>query len=292
MPKDEIMSKRTQRAAIAKETVEILERGAYVSPTGRNVSISVPLRSAVEGTRLYAPEDVIEKPLADQPAPTAADEVRLDVINTTTLAASKALLDQSPSQRVVCLNFASAKNPGGGFLGGSQAQEESLARASGLYACLLQAPRYYEANRACGTCLYTDHVIYSPEVPVIRDDDGVLLETPYLVSMITAPAVNLGALIQNKRSEQSRTEETMRRRIARVLSVAVTHGHRVIVLGAWGCGAFRNDPATIAPLFYEHLGPDGPFHSLFEHIVFAVLDHSVTEDIIRPFREQFTNVTA
>jgi uncharacterized protein (TIGR02452 family) len=286
------MSKRSQRAAIAKDTVNILDRGTYVSFTGQNVSIAAALRTAVDGTRLYSHADAIECLVVTEPAQAPSDDIRIEVINATTLAASKALVDRDPSQRVVCLNFASAKNPGGGFLGGSQAQEESLARASGLYACLLAAPRYYDANRACGTCLYTDHMIYSPDVPVIRDDDGMLLETPYCVSMITAPAVNLGALVQNDRKERSRTEETMRRRIGRVLSVAVARGHRVIVLGAWGCGAFRNDPATVAPLFYEHLRPGASFHRLFQQVVFAVLDHSATEEIIGPFREQFANVTA
>jgi len=72
------------------------------------------------------------------------------------------------------LNFASAKNPGGGFLGGGSAQEESLARSSGLFPCINQMQQMYETNRAYRSCLYTDHMIYSPRVPVFRDDEGYI----------------------------------------------------------------------------------------------------------------------
>ena len=100
--------------------------------------------------------------------------------------------------RVVALNFASAKNPGGGFLGGAKAQEEDLARSSALYACMRDQRAYYDANRHEPSLLYTDHMIYSPDVPFFRDDRLRFLEDPFLLSILTAPAPNAAS---NERRE-------------------------------------------------------------------------------------------
>ena len=176
------MASRKTRAQIAQQTVEILERGWYTLPNGTTVSLGDSVRDAVQRSRHYAPGDFADvfarrdQLLAESqnPGPT-----RFDVVNATTLAAARKLVESRPPGDVVCLNFASAKNPGGGFLNGSQAQEESLARASGLYPCISPMTGYYDTNRSQPSCLYTDNMIYSPAVPVIRDDDDQLLAVPY-----------------------------------------------------------------------------------------------------------------
>jgi uncharacterized protein (TIGR02452 family) len=195
-----------------------------------------------------------------------------------------AVLDRG-LRNVACLNFASAKNPGGGFLRGSQAQEESLARSSGLYACISRMNGYYAANRSCGTALYTDHIIYSPRVPVFRDDAGGLLDEPYLVSFITAPAVNAGAVRKNEPARVPEILPVMRRRAEHVLKVALAHGDRHLILGAWGCGVFQNDPADIAHVFGALLLESDDFRDNFCSVVFAVLDRTTDGKIIGPFRE-------
>src|SRR5205814_6023280 len=107
------------------------------------------------------------------------------VVNRTTLDAARRLLDLDPGADVLCLTFASAKHPGGGFLGGARAQEESLARTSGLYACINGNPMY-AFHQAHSDAMYTDYAIYSPDVPVFRNDEGQLLDQPYLCSFITS----------------------------------------------------------------------------------------------------------
>ena len=134
---------RDTRAACAQETLRILELGHYAAGDGRRVEIGDALRSAVADTRLFALESL---PAGDESAPRFATEIT--VVRQTTLQALARLAAQSGGH-LACLNFASAKNPGGGFLGGSQAQEESLARSSGLYPCLLKEEKeHYAANRA------------------------------------------------------------------------------------------------------------------------------------------------
>lgn len=145
----------------------------------------------------------------------------------------------------------------------------------------------YARNAALRDALYLDDAIYSPGVPVFRDDDGTLLAEPYLCAFITAPAVNAGVVLERDRSRRAEVRATMARRIDRVLSIAMIHGHTALVLGAWGCGVFRNDPEQIAELFAAALA--GPFQGVFAEVVFAVLDSSPEHRFIRPFEQTFAS---
>lgn len=267
--------KRSSRAGVAEETLAILQAGHYTNPSGRNVPLGKLLRQAKDGTVGYPPDATVQVP-AFPNRPT-----RIDVVNASTLEAVRNLVDEG--HRVAALNFASAKNPGGGFLTGAQAQEESLARASGLYAMLLDDPMY-DHHRALHDPMYTTWVIYSPDVPVFRLDDGRLLDEPYLCSFLTSPAVNVGAL-HHRDDRGDEIGRVMRERIERVLGVAALHGHETLVLGAWGCGVFRNDPEQIAELFRAALA--GRFRGAFTRVVFAVLDTSGGRACLGPFEEAF-----
>jgi uncharacterized protein (TIGR02452 family) len=199
-------------------------------------------------------------------------ETVFEVRNESTFAGARRLVERFGPERVAALNFASAKNPGGGFLNGSQAQEESHTRASALYPCLLAQPEYYSTNRAEKSLLYTDLMIVSPRVPVFRNDDDELIDPPWEVTIITAPAPNAGALATNDAGALGEIEPTFRRRIERVLAAAAVHDQTALVLGAWGCGVFKNDPEMVARLFGEFLLPGGAYDKAFEHVHFAVLD--------------------
>ncbi|MDY6897282.1 MAG: TIGR02452 family protein, partial [Cyanobacteriota bacterium] len=216
------------------------------------------------------------------------NQIQFEINNETTLNAANRLVNQGGFEKVLCLNFASAKNPGGGFLNGSQAQEESLARATGLYPCIYQMTEMYEKNRHYGSCLYLDDMIYSPQVPVIRDDDDKLLDKPFFISILTVPAVNAGAVRKNgKKQEINKIESTMLQRTENLLSVAAIHNYKTLVLGAWGCGVFKNNPEDVARYFYYHLTENSKLTGLFEKIVFAVLDNTKDENIINAFKTRF-----
>jgi uncharacterized protein (TIGR02452 family) len=274
------------RARIAAETVAIAQGGSYVAPSGATVSAREAVEMAVHRTDLIAP-GAARSLRARADAVLAARRARtaLDVRNETTLAAARRLVARFGPDRVAALNFASAKNPGGGFLGGSQAQEESLARASALHASLQAQMGYYDANRNNPSPLYTDHLIVSPQVPVFRDDADALLEEPWAVTFLTSPAPNAGAVAKTESESAAAIEPTFRRRMEQVLSAAVVYDQTALVLGAWGCGVFRNDPAMVANLFAEFLLDGGPFAAAFDHVTFAVLD--ARGDVIAPFAERF-----
>lgn len=159
---------RDVSAKVALETLKILESGFYTNHKGATVVIKEDLRNAINNTVLYKPdtfaniENEYEK-IRNEKEPKMSN---VEITDETTISAAKRLVADEGFDEVVCLNFASAKNPGGGFLNGSQAQEESLARSSGLYPCISQMKEMYDYNWGIKTCLYSDYMIYSPKVPV------------------------------------------------------------------------------------------------------------------------------
>tara|TARA_B110000208_G_C11794818_1_gene439080 strand:+ start:3603 stop:4652 length:1050 start_codon:yes stop_codon:yes gene_type:complete len=181
------------------------------------------------------------------PPGVSATSVRKEVriVRATSLQATEAF---APSGQTCVLNFASGSHPCGGFpenkLG---AQEESLARASTLFPSLNHVhdtTRFYEGSAP----LYSGSIIMTDTVTVFRGEDGELLATPYTVAMCTAPAVNF-----YKHDQTSRRKDVRRKRMKHVLD-AMCGANSVIILGAWGCGCFRNDPKEIAEEFRALLG--------------------------------------
>lgn len=284
------MPSRDQRAKIAQETLTIQEKGTYESPSGQSIVIQAEQQRAQENTLLYTPEalSALSQKLAERLKTSPDWNTQLEVHNETTLNAAQRLVQEEGFSKVLALNFASAKNPGGGFLGGSEAQEESLARSSGLYHCLLEKSEMYAINKKWKSLLYTDHMIYSPDVPVFRDDESILLEKPYLLSFLTAPAVNAGWYLKRENGGQAKIRETMCQRLEYLLTVALNQKHKVLVLGAWGCGVFQNNPQEVAQYFAQFLLSEGKFHKKFQKIVFAVLDHTKSQNTIHAFSQQFS----
>jgi len=281
------MNQRSGRARIAEETLAILKEGQYVNEYDRRVSIDEDVKQAIESSVLYRPSELpaLREQVRQLQATSEFATAKMEVTGETTLAAASRLVVDEGRTDVVCLNFASAKNPGGGFLGGSQAQEESLARATGLYPCISQMNEMYDYNRKLRTCLYSDYMIYSPGVPVIRDDEDRLLPQYYTSAFITAPAVNAGVVRERGQADEQQIESVMKERIRYILDVAAVNGHRTLVLGAYGCGVFRNDPADVARYFHEVLVQEN-FMQSFERIVFAVLDRSTGQRTIKAFQER------
>ena len=285
------MNNRAERTKIAKETLRILEKGFYKDSKGKVVRIDNALKFAIINSIHYTP-DMFKSVFSQRDKIVSQGKLAYKTIhevrNETTLNAAKGLMTQEGFDNVLCLNFASAKNPGGGFLQGSGAQEESLARSSGLYPCIAQMKGYCESNKKLRSSLYTDNMIYSPKVPVFRDDDGRLLDAPYLLSIITAPAVNKGAVLRNEPQKATKISSVMQNRIEKLLSIAMIHHHDTIILGAWGCGVFKNDPSDVAGYFKKHLLENTVFRWRFKRVHFAVLDKTKNKTIIRPFKSAFS----
>lgn len=275
--------------ALAGANEAIIEAGFYTAADGTRVDLGAAVAESCHGVRSYTPADT-ERLLRDQvgrPAADAASATAFEVTPETSSRAAQRLIRAESAGRVGVLNFASARNPGGGYLRGARAQEEDLCRSSALYTTLLEARDYYEAHRESSDLRYSHRVIYSPDVPVYRDDRGDLLAEFHRVSFLTSPAPNAGALARNDPAGLVGLRDVTAERAARVLAVATHHGLSTLVLGAWGCGVFGNDPAEVSGVFAAHLSAGGAFHGRFERVVFAVYDTSAGKTTLAAFRAAF-----
>lgn len=243
----------------ASEVLAIIERGFY-EVDGDRVSIQSSYQASLNGSRLYSPDE-LEILREDRPRGAAP---RIQVVDGTTQQVAQSLSEAGP---VVLLNFASARNPGGGFLNGAKAQEEDLCRCSALYPTLRQHQEYYDANRKQDSLLYTDYMIFSPDVPFFKvSGTGELLKQPFVASVLTAPAPNTRPYLLHS-GDPVLLEECFERRWRNVFAVAQVRQIPAILLGAWGCGAFGGDPVVASRTAKKALDDFGP---AFEKVVFAI----------------------
>ena len=169
--------------------------------------------------------------------------------NTVKETTIQSILRNAADKRVIALNFANAMYAGGGYVLGGNAQEESLCRASFLYYTIKTQKKYYLSNRLHVFPNYTDVMIYSENVPVIRNDRGEMLEKPMKCDFITCPAVN--RTFAKFMMSGSKIDRIMRTRIKRIITLAVMKKPDVLVLGAFGCGIFGNKREKVLPVFEE-----------------------------------------
>ena len=260
------------RKAKAEETLSILRHGSYSTSVGTFHNISDVLKSSVENTKTLTPEHRFT------PVTNRFSVMEVEVTLETTMRAAKRLWEEVGSG-VGCLCFASAKNPGGAFLGGSDGQEESIARGSGYYHCVMKDTTLYDHNRSHKDPFHSDHIIVAPDTPVFRSESSpYMLTAPWKLTVIAAPAVN--ANLVRERNIPNATvaiAQRMRQRVNRILGAAYEAGVTHLVLGEYGCGTLGNDPYEIAYYFKQALMfPDSPFAGAFQHVVFAI-----TEDATR-----------
>lgn len=235
------------------------------------------LARAVEAARrdsvLYGPEDC--PPLPEEGARTLK-EGRVEVSRRRSFEAAMEIRKRHPKARIAVLNFASAVNPGGGVKRGSSAQEECLCRCSTLYPALDQKRMwdgFYTPNRVAGDPLHTDACIYTPGVVICKSDkdlpERLAPEDFVTVDVITCAAPNLRPARDGTpvRVAPDELYHLLLDRARHILSVAVANGVDALVLGAFGCGAFCNDPKLVSFAFFIELEP---LRHRFDLVEFAV----------------------
>ena len=234
------------------------------------------VESSKRQTRLYEAGNVPVYPDRVKTGKTAVSKSR-------TFEAAVRLAKQYPGKKIAVLNFASASHPGGGVRHGSRAQEESLCRCSTLYPTLTQDflwKQYYEVNRAARNVIHTDACIYSPGIVICKSDTDWPERLPQAdwctVDVITCAAPNLRYEPANQYNPETgesvvilpdELQRIHEQRARQILAVAAVNGADILVLGAFGCGAFRNDPNAVAKA-YDNVIKEHP--QAFDLIEFAI----------------------
>ncbi len=277
------MDRKEINAAIFQDTVKFADQ-------------SEQLRTAIGKTkrtqRLILAKDNISENGHDRDR-----NARIVVSGKRTLEAASAY----KGKKTCILNFASATNPGGGVARGSSAQEESLCRCSTLYFCL-DTPdmrrNFYEPHRRANNPLYNDDIIYSPDVVVVKTDtdrpERMNSNDWYCVNVITCAASNLRERPSNPMNPfsgnraakitETELEKLLERRVRRIFEAAAGDENDVLILGAFGCGAFRNPPRVTAKVFHKMTNE---FRKKFEIVEFAVFHSSRETENFEVFRREF-----
>lgn len=216
------------------------------------------------------------------------------VVNEDCLDLAIKLQDKKPA----VLNMASRRQPGGGALTGAGAQEECIFRRTDLFKYLYQfseigvqfgikqRPEQYPLDRNFGG-------IYTPNVQVFRkgEKDGYALTHSTYVDIISVAGMNRPQLKDNDHVADYLVEP-IKNKMRTILRIALLHGHTCLVLGALGCGAFRNPPRHVARMFHE-VFEEPEFKGRFSEVYFAILeDHNShkahnPQGNLKPFMEEF-----
>lgn len=258
---------RTENVAIFQDTQKMYKTHTKLK---ENLANSI----ATEKLILETDEVVnIEKNIYEEPAKVVVSKKK-----------SFQAASEYKGQKVCVHNFASASNPGGGVVNGATAQEECLCRISTLYDCLNtdeMLKGFYNPHRAAHDPIHNDDIIYTPDVTVFKTDTDMprLMEEAdwYQVDVVTCAAPNLRNNPSNSYNSgdgnkpakltDAKLQELHEKRLRRILDVAIMNGVEVVILGAFGCGAFANDPYVVAKAAKRVVAE---YKNAFKTIEFAV----------------------
>lgn len=181
------------------------------------------------------------------------------------------------SDKIAALNFASFKNPGGMFLKGSKAQEECLCMDSTLYPVLDSfRDAYYEPNKKLlNRALYTDRALYTPDVIFENDEHAAKAD------ILTCAAPNKYAAQKYQNVSDEENEKALRNRLLFIRDIVIDQGVDTLILGAFGCGVFGQDPKQVATLMDEIFSS-----SFISNVVYAVPGRDFTAKV---FETQFSD---
>lgn len=259
-----------ERQIIWAETCKILKKGFY-DVNGGKYYINKYVNESIAQTKTIRPKEKLTFSKREIKHKIDANQIyqKVQIFNMTTFEAARKCIEADNNSKVCVLNFASATKPGGGVLNGRGAQEETLSRMSSLYCTLINQKEMYEHNKIMNDPYYSDYMIFSPNVVVFRDDDYKLIE-PYLVSVISSPAVNCFDLKKINCYDENKVIEVMKKRCRRILEVCLSNDIKTIVLGAFGCGVFGNKAENISEIFRKLIVDEG-YGEYFDKIIFAIM---------------------
>ena len=278
---------RDENIAVFKDTERLCKS---------NPKLSESVKKATAAQKLILEGD----DLSEQKKDIYEDVAKVIVSRKRTYEAASAYKEN----HVAVHNFASASNPGGGVTNGASAQEECLCRCSGLYFCLNTPAMwdgFYKPHRDAHDPIHNDDIIYTPGVTVFKTDKAtpqLMNESEwYDVDVITCAAPNLRDQPSNRYNTGDGNKQVVmndkdllalhEKKLRRILEVVLSEGCDTVILGAFGCGAFQNNPEVVA-LANKNVIKD--YLHAFKNIEFAVYcsprddrNFKIFERILKPY---------
>lgn len=266
------MDEKEERRKIFEDTMNLCQKEDRLQKA---------VKASLAGQKLFREEDRVDvavEPRYEQPAEVIVSKKR-------SLEAAAGY----PGKKVCVLNFASATNPGGGVVKGAGAQEECICRCSTLYPCINDDTIRHNFHGIHRSMLrsgkldatYNDDCIFTPGVMVVKSDTRLPKRLPkeqwYAVDIITCAAPNLRERPSNSMNPGSGSKKVNlsskelqalhKKRLERILAIAKANKEEVVILGAFGCGAFQNPPEVVAKGMREAVEE---YRNDFETVEFAV----------------------
>jgi len=259
---------------IAQDSIQISEQGEYC------IGNRIYRFDTTNNTKLFTNMDSV---ITEVKKKSKVENTKIEVRNEGTVdAVFRLSKGQSKNMSLGILNFASAYNPGGGFESGAMAQEECLAYCSDLYKKQVDgAWDYYEINRANRNPLYTDNMFMS-NVTFFRNGNFTLIPNNVMCNVLTSPAVNMGAIKIRTQKNLEEAKVIMKNRMRKILYLFAYYDCKDIVLGAFGCGVFGNNPDDVAKFWYELLYDEG-LKDYFNSITFSIIGRNSNIDVFNKY---------
>jgi uncharacterized protein (TIGR02452 family) len=254
---------KKQRIDIQEDTIKVFSEKKYTVKK-KEVKLDEKLiENSISGTRKYNTRELILKknPMHN----TLTCIVNCDCLEV-------ALVLRKYGYNVGVLNMASYKNPGGGYRTGAAAQEESIFRRTNMHLCLDK--KYYPIR--------FDEIIHSPNVTVIKRSEALkykYIETPETMDIITCPAVKLFGLNKKLTAQENLIVGT---KVDMIFKLGIFKDNDCLVLGAFGCGAYKNPPEEVANFFTDVIKK---YFGYFKIIAFAIIDDSNGRNNLQIFSE-------
>jgi uncharacterized protein (TIGR02452 family) len=189
-----------------------------------------------------------------------------------------ALIKYATEGKSAVLNMASNTRKGGGVEKGAMAQEECLFRCSNLFTI---PDEFYP--------LEVNDYIYTQQATFVKSADyGIIWPVDADVITIAALNMNKENKYYNEKDSDGGYENIMLNKMHMMIDAAISNDCQILILGAWGCGVFKNDPATVADLFSVALKSK---HYFFKKIVFAVInDTNSVGNNYQIFHDKFNGI--
>lgn len=256
----------------ANRLLDILDIGEYKS--SNDILVKIPEFYDADYFTPVESESLLDYDLSNF-------SIRKNTIEVSSKSAVDVVISEhqnNPNAKIGILNFASAKHPGGGFITGAMAQEEALCHASTLYRQLEHSQLYIDNGRTRLSGLYNNAMNVS-DTYFIANSRGNLIDNPVIATVVTSAAVNnrhLGAY------EKTHVKKVMQKRMEIIIRMFIKEECNIIILGAFGCGVFLNDPVFVANTWKGLLNK----YKYFDRVVFSVLDRDKNNNL-QIFKDTF-----